>query len=226
MTALKPIENRNVRGVASETYPSNRMCAHPECTEKVTLRPSGEPTVHHIFPRGQIKGKSYFVEVTEKSTTEVGDDISYVLPHAVGLCGSGTTGHHGDVEEHRAWIKLEDGVYVWYDRGLVAAPSIQSGDDSPQEMATEGWLKLGPLNPQPGSREGKAKRRKFQGEAKRKRVNWQVKVPADQEDGAGILDEGFQDAWEVVCKAEEADADQGTAYTRLAAIFEWVRQQA
>ncbi len=199
MTALKPIENRNVRAVASETYPSNLICAHPDCTEKVQLRSDGTPTVHHIFPRGQIKGKSYFVAITEDEAVEI-------VPHAVGLCGSGTTGHHGDVEEHRAWIKLEDGVYVWYDR-----------------YAGEAWVELGPLNPQPGSREGKAKRRKFSGEAKRKRVNWQVRVPADQEDGAGILDDGLEEAYKIVCKDSDIEPDESTTdYVKLSYVFHWV----
>ena len=163
MTALKPIESRRVRGVAAERYPSNLICAHPDCDQPVDLRPDGTPTVHHIFPRSLTKSDSYFVEIEtdfeEADSGPLGDAndwkiVAIVVPHAVGLCGSGTTGHHGDVEEHRAWIKLEDGEYVWYDR----VPPTDPQDELPEEW--QEWTLLGPLNPQPGSREGKPKRKR------------------------------------------------------------------
>lgn len=200
MTALKPVDTRDVVAVASERYPVNTKCAHPECSEPAT--------VHHAFPRSQTKSDSYFVSI------EGGEPI----PHAVGLCGSGTTGHHGDVEEHRAWIRYEDGVWNWYERERTWS----------EETCTEhdGWKLLGPLNPQPGSVEAKPKRRKFTGEAKRKRANWQVKVPADHEDGAGILDDGFERAYGVVAKKEDLQPmEDRTQYVCLADIFEWVGQQ-
>jgi hypothetical protein len=164
MTALKPIENRRVRGVAAERYPSNLICAHPDCDKPVDLRPDGTPTVHHIFPRSLIKGDSYFVEIITDAAL-VGDEATpysfEVIPHAVGLCGSGATGHHGDVEEHRAWIKLEDGVYVWYDRHLKRYDSEEEMiQDREERGSTEEWVALGALNPQPGSRDGKTKRKR------------------------------------------------------------------
>lgn len=173
MTALKPIENRRVRAVASETYPSNLICAHPECTEKVELRPSGEPTVHHIFPRSLVKGTSYFVaiQVAEGSN---GDPIERIVPHAVGLCGSGTTGHHGDVEEHRAWIRLNDeGRYEWWERSA----------EPPSSGADAEWIYVGELNPQPGSVGGKPKRKKraVTPEERKARVNTTIKTPKDEE---------------------------------------------
>jgi hypothetical protein len=202
---LKPIENRNVRGVASERYPINKKCAHPECNEPAT--------VHHIFPRSMIKSDSYFVEIEDNAFVESGRGVkpeSIVIPHAVGLCGSGTTGHHGDVEEHRAWIKYEDGEFVWYDRsptdGYVADGAVA-------------WNKVGPLNPQPGSREGKPKRKRYTGQARRQRVNWQVKVPKDeQEDGAGILDDLLEQ-----CKdALGVEQDFPTYHTLTKVIYDWL----
>jgi hypothetical protein len=206
VTALKPIENRNVRGVESARYPSNLKCAHPECNELVQLRPDGTPTVHHIFPRSMIKSDSYFVEIVERVPSYDGigaTEQHNVIPHAVGLCGSGTTGHHGDVEEHRAWIKYEGGEFVWYDRL-----------DDPG-----GFEKLGALNPQPGSREGKPKRKRYTGQARRQRVNWQVKVPKDeQEDGAGILDDLLEQ-----CKdALGVEQDFPTYHTLTKVIYDWL----
>lgn len=206
MSALKPIEKRGVRAVPAERYPSNTVCAHPDCSNPVDLRPDGTPTVHHCFPRSQTKGDSYFVSIEDADP----------IPHAVGLCGSGTTGHHGDVEEHRGWIKLEDGVWNWYER---EERGMADDTDPTTELM---WVLVGPLNPQPGSVEAKPKRRKLTGAARRARANWQVRVPADSEDGAAVLDELFEQCWEH-CHGN-LDVEEGTTYTRLAAIFAWVLQ--
>ena len=189
MTALKPIENRRVRGVAAERYPSNLICAHPECDKPVDLRPDGMPTVHHVFPRSLTKSDSYFVEIEtdfeELDSGPLGDandwkTVTVIIPHAVGLCGSGTTGHHGDVEEHRAWIKLEEGEYFWYDRVEPRNPDNE-------------WALVGPLNPQPGSREGKPKRKRtVKGtaeRAERKTVSIRLPEGTSGEDWDELLEE-------------------------------------
>lgn len=157
MTAIKPIESLRVRGVPATKYPTNKVCAMPDCTKPA------EGT-HHCFPRSLIGNDSYFVTILDEDGNECSP-----FPHAVGLCGSGTTGHHGDVEEHRAWIKLEDdGTFVWHDRlkgepeegnpsrfGLRPGDLLVSGEE-----ASGMWRAVGPLNPQPGSREGKPKRKR------------------------------------------------------------------
>ncbi len=197
---MKPIENRNVRGVPSERYPLNPISSKPDSTEKVD-----DP--HHIFPRSEIIGDSWFVQIMDLETDAVSDPI----PHVTGLSRS----EHDDVEQHRAWIKLEDGVFNWYQRQQLEGPEYT-------------FELLGPLNPQPGQvGTPKKKKRAFQGEAKRKRSNWQVKIPADSEDGAGILDDGFRRAYEVVADEGNLDAfEDRTQYVCLADIFEWVGQNA
>ena len=200
MTALKPIENRRVRGVASETYPVNEKCAHPECNEPAT--------VHHIFPRSLIKSSSFFVAIEDDEGTEV-------IPHAVGLCGSGTTGHHGDVEEHRAWIKLEDGEFVWYDR--EPCTPVKCGE-CPGECQTR-WEPVGPLNPQPGSREGKPKRRKKQGQERRERKTISLKIPQDApEDLAGQ----YEDKLEQVETIYSGEAGTRSPIYTIIAAFDYV----
>lgn len=173
MTALKPLENRRVRAVPSERYPLNKKCAHPECGEDAV-----DP--HHAFPRSAIGGDSWFVELLEDVNPDTLEPIlSTPFPHVTGLCRA----HHDDVEEHRAWVKLEDGVWNWYNRH--SRPPRH--DD---EITPAAWTLAGPLNPQPGSVEGKAKRRRFQGEAKKKRKTISIRVPdGADEDGAGLLDE-------------------------------------
>jgi hypothetical protein len=181
MTALKPIESRRVRGVASERYPLNAVCAHPECKE-----PVADP--HHSFPRSQIGGDSWFVEfwLEDDDGTET---ASGPLPHVTGLCRA----HHDDVEEHRAWIKYEGGEFVWYDK-----------DGRPD--ADRDWSLLGPLNPQPGSREGKPKKRRKTGEARRQRAVIAVRVPKDeQEDGGAVWDEALAEAEQRINPGTEDD---------------------
>jgi hypothetical protein len=112
--------------------------------------------VHHVFPCSQTKSDSYFVLLTEQERGAGEWQYPDPIPHAVGLCGSGTTGHHGDVEEHRAWIRLEDGEFVWYDRQKTP----QEATGAPLTPSEGEWVRLGSLNPQPGSREGKPKRRR------------------------------------------------------------------
>lgn len=211
MTALKPTENRLVRAIASERYPLNKKCAHPECSEDAV-----DP--HHAFPRSAIGGDSWFVELRfdvdkakpfDESIAAVlgrtyrgivihqsdgSELLSVVLPHVTGLCRA----HHDDAEEHRAWIKLEEGVWNWYRRMSSEETDAErerwSEETGEHQMSyptdDDVWTLLGPLNPQPGSVESKTKRKKFQGEARRKRTTISIKVPQDeQEDGAGLLED-------------------------------------
>ena len=140
MTAIPPVETRNVIAVAARRYPLNKTCAHPTCLRT-------DVTAHHIYPKGNLNGKAWFLVID-------GDEKNPV-PHVVGLCGHGTEGHHGDCEEHRAWIRFEDGQYVWYQRRRTEA-----GDTLPFEYRDgTTWDRVGPLNPQPGSQDGKTKRK-------------------------------------------------------------------
>ena len=161
MTALKPIENRRVRAVASERYPLNKKCAHPECTADAT-----DP--HHAFPRSAIGGDSWFVEIVIAESEANDDEVSIVIPHVTGLCRE----HHDQVEIHDAWIILdEEGVWQWY---------VPDGDD---------WGHVGELNPQPGSAETKPKRKRFKGEARKARRTISIRVPNDAaEDGGAVWD--------------------------------------
>lgn len=178
MSALKPIENARVVGVAAEQYPINVKCAHPECGEDAV-----DP--HHCFPRSRQISGSYFVAITFDSPEEAKKFAAkmrvkplreypktVVIPHAVGLCRE----HHDLVENHGAWIKLEDGKWQWYDREA----GVTEGEE---------WVLVGPLSPQPGSVEGRAKRKRFKGEQRRKRKVISVKVPDDTENGGEIWDE-------------------------------------
>jgi len=199
MTPLKPLENLRVSGVMATRYQLNKKCAQPECSEDAV-------DAHHCFPRSQIGNDFWFVEVEEWEETK----FLHPLAHVTGLCRA----HHDAVEAHAAWIKLEDGVWNWYDRGGFDA--AMAGDP----MYESGWTKIGPLNPQPGSREGKPKRKKFQGEARRQRKTVSVKVPNDeQENGAGLLDEQLELAGEILVKQGLYSEPPPTYYRLMAALI-------
>lgn len=206
MTPLKPIENiEEVRGVAATKYKTNEVCANPTCTKP------GESD-HHIFGRPPGKdSSSYFVVL--KKTQKV------PTPAVVRLCGDGTSKCHGDVEDHRAWIKYEDGEFVWY-------KLKHHWLDDPLNK----WERVGPLNPQPGFNEGKPKRAKFRGEKRRKRKVMSIKVPQDeQEDGGAVLDELLGDGkgdvpyGRVRAKLDElgADGKRPTYYVLVDALNDW-----
>lgn len=154
MTALKPSESLQVVGVKDGQIKLlrrlilNQTCSKPDCHE---------PTydAHHIWPRSLITNDSWFVKLIE-------NEQERILPNVTGLCRP----HHDDVEEHRAWIKLEEGdVFVWYERDIP--------DDE--------WSCLGPLWPQPGQVIHKAKRRKKVEMAEAaddsKQQTWTIRAP-------------------------------------------------
>jgi len=174
MTALKPIEYRNIKGISATKYKVNDICSVPGCN-----RTRGDKG-HHIFPRSQIGNDSYFVLVGM-------GDTNFTIPHVTGLCSE----HHTQVEIHDAWIKLEDDLFVWYEREKPAN----------RETSSKNFIKVGPLDPQPGVRvkgasgSPKKKREKNKGEKKRNRRTLAFSVPNDAiEDGAGIIDDLLREA--------------------------------
>lgn len=175
MTALHPLEDKTrARGVLALQYPINEVCAHPLCDLPTESR-------HHIFARSKIGNSSWFVALEGSKLFDATDTIKgtkEAIPHVIGLCGHGTAGHHGDAEEHRAWIKLENGIFVWYDR---------AGDD---------WIEAGPLDPQPGSRikHRRPKKRDRRSDGKpRHRGRYTFAIPQDeQEEGADLIDAALE----------------------------------
>lgn len=189
MTALKPMENLRVLACKAERYPLNRQCSMPICTEA-----TADP--HHVFPRSLIAGDSWFVMIADEETGQY--DPSKTLPHVTGLCRA----HHNDVEEHRSWIKLEDaGEFVWYDRERIECMWCKSSSMTSRCECKEEWVNAGSLNPQPGSVEGKPKRKRTQkGTAERaSRKTISVRLP-----------EGFGgDDWdELIEEAERVELSQ------------------
>lgn len=191
MTPLKPIENiQDVIAVPSTRYPRSGICSHPECDRT-------DVTYHHIFgrPPGE-HSDSWFVLLPVNGKAEYGTPVGAMhpkfmakkaIPHVVGLCGHGTADHHGDVEGHRAWIKYEGGVFVWYERDDLGPNGLGYAD------MRDAWKRLGPLDPQPfnwGEKKNKPKKRK-KGEERQKRDRITIGVPTGFADGGAVWDDLF-----------------------------------
>lgn len=197
---MKPIENRDVVGVASTKYPLNNICAHPECT----IKRDGRKGAHHIFPRSLITNDSYFVRIHDPSVES--GTAHWTIPHVTWLCPD----HHEDVEIHRAWIKWEDEQFVWYERErMLDTPGVEG-------PVTDSWGLIGPLDPQPATGEKKRKRSKrLKGQAKRNKINVTLKVPNEErEDGAGL----YYDAVEQLEEILGYDPPRSAYYTIMDAL--------
>jgi hypothetical protein len=206
---LKPAENRRVRSVASESYPLNRTCAHPECD-----RPTDDP--HHAFPRSAIGGSSYFVEIEtneDYANSQGSGPKPIVIPHVTGLCRP----HHEAVEIHQAWIRLEDNVWQWYYRNAAGPPGITD-----EEM----WQFIGPLNPQPGSVEAGPKKKpkpEHQPAAPRAKAVKSVRVPKDAlEDGLDVLEGLFTSARERLAPEMGWSSSTPDYYIIVAVFADWL----
>lgn len=185
MTALKPIDSLRVKGVAANRYRPNDVCAHPECAEPATDN-------HHIFPRSLIGNASWFVILEDgltETTPEKGGGYRQAIPHVAGLCRM----HHEQVELHFAWIKYEEGVFVWYDRAQVSSrPNSESG-----EPWIDTWISFGPLDPQPGDRTKQRKPKPKNLEPAKPRQTKSVRCPKDAgENGIEVLESLIEQAGE------------------------------
>ena len=193
MTPLPAIENISfVQGAPATRYKRNPVCANPECDN-----PS--ETTHHIFgrPPGPHSGSWFaFVPLATERTDIRNPEAQAIMskraiPHGTGLCGTGTTGCHGNVEQHLAWIKYEDGVFNWYRRN----------EQQPPLPAEVDWELVGPLDPQPSQLiKQHLKRKRKQAQERRERSTISFSKPKDHpsEDWAGIIDdalEQFEELW-------------------------------
>lgn len=197
MTALHPlVEKTRARGVLALQYPINEVCAHPECSLPTESR-------HHIFARSKIGNSSWFVALEGSKTFKADGHIEATkdaIPHVVGLCGHGTAGHHGDAEEHRAWIRLENGIFVWYDRVPPSEEELKRWEDETgshrDDYPLDAWKEVGPLDPQPGSRikHRRPKKRDHRTDGQpRARARWTLAIPLDeQENGVEVLEDAIE----------------------------------
>jgi hypothetical protein len=176
---LLPLDDWNVQGVEGDSYTVGPYCDYPGCGRPVDHK-------HHVWRRSYLSGAFWWVRVPTANATTV-------IRNVVGLCWR----HHEDVTGagggHAGWIRWDP-----------QAESLSWWEPNPDDK----WQKIGTLSlPAPpaeaaSSSEGREAERcptcgrrkpapdhEHEPGPKRERKSWTIKVPADAEDGAAVLDE-------------------------------------
>jgi hypothetical protein len=198
---LPLIDSWNVQPVKGAAYPVNTVCANPTCDNDAEHG-------HHLVRRTQIIGDVWWIRLPDMM----------VIGNVIGLCAPCHALVTGDGRGHGAalrWIsnalwwcevRVEGGTVTYFQiEPCTAQPPF--GDDldilrldaAPTTCPTCGHTHGPP--PKKGPRK-----------PARKRKTWTVQVPADEEDGAQVLDEIVDG----VCAAFELD--EGGALTRYHAL--------
>ena len=200
---LPLIDSWDIQPVKGSAYRVNTTCANPLCENPAEHG-------HHLVRRSQIIGDQWWIRLPD----------GMVIGNVLGLCAP----HHRDVTGegggHKAAIRWNDSALWWCDvyggshTGAVSymkvapcSPTVPFGDD-----ADILGLDVGPKECPTCGRSHEAPKKKGPKRPPRKRKTWTVQVPADEEDGAQVLDEiveGISAAFEL---------DDGGALTRYHAL--------
>jgi hypothetical protein len=202
---LPLLDSWEIQPVKGERYRVNTSCANPRCS-----RPAEHG--HHLVRRSQVIGDVWWIRLPD----------GMVIGNVIGLCApchNLVTGQGGKGGGHGAAIRWIENALWWCDiepttTGAViyrpyAACSSQTPlgtdeailglDVGPKECPTCGRSHSAP---KPGPKR-----------SARKRKTWTVQVPADEEDGAQVLD----DIVDGIVAAFDLDLDGG-ALTRYHAL--------
>jgi hypothetical protein len=219
MTRL-PLETRDVRGIeGGPPYELNSICAAPGCDQL-----SADP--HHLWRRSELIGPFWWVALDDET----------IVGNVVGLCQL----HHHAITVNAAWIKWEDGRFVWSDMFRASEPlSFQppvrstSNQDSfpvaPEKNGGEAVIVDPPtapaqldgvcpscLRPLPHSH--------TRSEQKRPRRTWSITVPVDErENGAEMLSTLLEEGRKEMAKAGlpygDAEAANYFVLSTILALF-------
>jgi hypothetical protein len=178
-----------VNGVEGDKYMVGPACDAPGCKRPVDHK-------HHLWRRSFLGGDFWWVQVPGAKDS----DPTIVIRNVVGLCWH----HHEDVTGskggHKAWIKWvpetqsllwmeDDGYDHWLQTGTLHLPTPSEEARPRMDREAERCPTCGKL---------KTKEHKdHEPQPKRARKSWTIKVPADHEDGAAILDELVEGCAEV-----------------------------
>jgi len=209
---LIPSEAWNVAGVDGDTYKVGPYCDKPGCKLPVDHK-------HHLWRRSFLGKDYWWVRVPTSRGTKT---IRNVIP----LCYHHHADVTGDIGGHQSWIRWseEREEFDWLDSAgyghwtkigsfTVPAPSETAAPTKP----------LGPDERCPTC--GRMKHREHEHHEpgpKRARKSWMVKVPADSEDGAAILDELVEIVAEAIGAEEHTSALK--RYHVLVPALVWVVQ--
>jgi hypothetical protein len=215
---LLPSDEFGIKGHPGPAYDVGETCWAPGCN-----RPAIH--AHHMWPRSFLRNQPYeWVQLPDGT----------IVGNRAGMCFE----HHDDcsspVGGHRARIVFASGVFYWEERRHLAATDDSFSFDPPHVM----WVRVGPLDPQPpGAAEYKVKpvvtevcptcghsKRKpaTKPTAARKTSDWTLKVPADAEIGAEVLD-GWADDIAVLLGFED-ETSRLRRYHAVATGLAWVIQ--
>jgi hypothetical protein len=171
---------QQIEGASGPAYKVSMRCAAPDCG-KLTEH------AHHLYRRSR-QGAHDWIKMPDGT----------IVANKVGLCVAHHDAVTGKIGGHKAWIKWLDGVFVWglIPRGDPAFPSFFAvGPIDPQPPALDSLNVSQPATetesdvcPTCGShtRRRPPSPRPPEGE-RRPKKSWTIKVPADAEDGAEIL---------------------------------------
>lgn len=211
---LVPSEAWNVKGIDGDRYMVGPFCDAPGCKRPVDHK-------HHLWRRSFLGGDFWWVRVpTIRGTT-------ITIRNVVGLCWRHHQDVTGDVGGHKAWIKwvpehedfdwlesVDYGHWTKIGKLTLPAPSEKTGPAKPMPPGSERCPTCGHVkhheheHHKPGP--------------KRAKKSWTVKVPADAEDGAEILDELVQIVAEAIGAEEHTSALR--RYHVLVPALVWVSQ--
>jgi hypothetical protein len=166
----------NVRGVSGPAYKVGPRCSNPNCG-KIAEH------AHHIWRRSALGGPFDWVAI-------LGDDGERVFANKTGLCPGCHEDITGRLGGHRARITFEDGIFGWslvtpvgeHPVGLLE-PQPPTPETLSRALGHSPESEACPFCGQPPRRRATPRV-----PSARRRKSWIVKVPADDEDGAEILD--------------------------------------
>ena len=184
---LPLIDSWEIQPVKGERYPVNITCANPLCANPAEHG-------HHLVRRTQIIGDVWWIRLPDGIV--IGNVIGLCAPcHALVTNQGGKGGGHGAairwIDNALWWCGIERG---WDSQGFSTGISyVPVGICNPQtplaDDATILALDVGPRECPTCGRSHEAPKKKGPRQPARKRKTWTVQVPADEEDGAQVLDE-------------------------------------
>ena len=180
---LSPYDGPQVRGVGGPEYKVGPICCNPNCKRYAEH-------AHHIFRRSdqRLGGAFDWVSI-----------MGYVVQNKVGVCAPCHDDLTGRIGGHKAAIRMIGPDFDWIWTWCIVKPgsgadiAVPVGEIQPQPLTPEALADsraTGPLGePETCPACGHVKRRaRPAGLAGRAQATWTVKVPADAENGAEILD--------------------------------------
>lgn len=192
---LPPLDSFEVARIDGPRYKVGPHCCNPTCGRMAEHQ-------HHLFRRSR-HGKADWMQLPDGT----------IRGNIVALCYPCHVDVTGEVGGHKAAIRFHGDTFYWalpipghrmtYELVAPIEPQPPTLGDEVVELA----------EPESCPTCGRGKKKAQKREPARKRKSWTVQVPADEEDGAQVMD----DYVEALCDIFELEAGGG-ALTRYHAL--------